>query len=69
MASGLRDSFTRSSVISNAMTPIGTFTKKIQRQDSPPVITPPRTGPTAIATPVTAPNSPSAVLRSRHWNA
>jgi hypothetical protein len=45
-------------------TPIGTFTRKIQRHDRPVVIRPPTTGPTATATPVTAPNTPNATPRS-----
>jgi hypothetical protein len=45
--------------------PMGRFTKKIQRQDSPLVSAPPSTGPTATATPVIAPNTPKATPRSR----
>ena len=63
-APGARDSSTRSRVTISAAMPIGRFTKKIQRQESPLVITPPSTGPTATATPVTAPKTPNAVPRS-----
>jgi hypothetical protein len=45
------------------------LTRKIQRQDKPLVIAPPSTGPTATATPVTAPKIPNAVPRSRPRNA
>ena len=49
--------------------PIGMLTRKIQRHDSPLVITPPSTGPTATAIPVIAPNTPKAMPRSLPWNA
>ena len=52
-----------------ATTQIGMFTKKIQRQDSPLVSTPPSTGPIATATPVVAPKTPNAVPRSLPWKA
>ena len=68
-APGSFDSSTRRSVIANAATPIGTLTKKIQRQFRPLVIAPPSTGPTATATPVTAPNAANATPRSRGVNA
>ena len=66
---GSRDSATRQRVTTIANTPTGMFTKKIPRQLQPVVITPPRTGPTATATPVTAPHTANAVPRSRPWNA
>ncbi len=68
-ACGSFDSSTRSSVTMSAKIPIGTLTKKIQRQFSPLVIAPPRTGPTATAMPVMAPNTPKATPRSFGWNA
>ncbi len=37
-------------------TPTGTFTKKIHSQPSPSTSTPPRIGPTSVATPATAPH-------------
>ena len=40
---------------SMATTPMGTLTKKIQRQPIPLVIAPPMSGPTATAPPITAP--------------
>jgi hypothetical protein len=64
-APGSRDSATRVSVMVMAAIPTGMFTKKIQRHPRPLVMTPPRTGPTATATPVTAPNTPNAAARSR----
>ncbi len=48
--------------------PIGTLTKKIHRQDSE-VSRPPSSGPMATARPVTAPQTPNAVPRSRPRNA
>jgi hypothetical protein len=51
--------------MSSATTPIGMFTKKIQRHEMPLVSSPPSTGPTATATPVTAPKIPNATPRSR----
>ena len=51
------------------MTPIGAFTKKIHRQDRPEVSRPPSSGPMATARPVTAPQTPNAVPRSRPRNA
>ena len=64
-APGSRDSSTRRSVITSAAIPIGTLTKKIQRQLRPLVMAPPSTGPTATAIPVTAPNAANATPRSR----
>ena len=48
---------------------MGMFTKKIPRQLQPVVMIPPSTGPTATATPVTAPQTARAVPRSRPWKA
>ena len=56
-------------VMRTAMTPMGTFTKKIQRQPMPLVIAPPMSGPMATAPPITAPYTPKAVPRSRPVNA
>src|ERR1022692_2310419 len=50
--------------ITTAMMPIGTFTKKIHRQDRPEVRMPPSSGPIATARPVTAPQTPNATPRS-----
>ncbi len=47
-----------------AKTPIGAFTKKIQRQDRPDVRMPPSSGPMATARPVTVPQTPKATPRS-----
>ncbi len=55
--------------MNTAATPIGTLTKKIHSQPMPEVMTPPSSGPTATAAPVTAPNTPKAVPRSLPWNA
>ena len=66
-ARGSRDSAIRRSVTTSATMPIGRLTRKIQRHDNPLVIAPPSTGPTATATPVTAPNTPNATPRSRPW--
>ena len=49
--------------------PIGTLTKKIASQPMPSVSTPPTSGPTATEAPVTAPQTPNAVPRSRPWKA
>ena len=64
LAWGARDSDTRSTAMTTAAMPNGTFTKKIQRQDRPVVSTPPASGPIATATPVTPPQMPNAVPRS-----
>ena len=69
VALGSRESATWVSVMKTATAPMGTFTKKIHFQPMPEVMTPPRTGPTATAAPVTAPNTPKAVPRSRPWKA
>ena len=52
---GSRDSDTCVSVSATAPMPIGTLTKKIHSQPMPEVITPPMTGPTATAAPITPP--------------
>jgi hypothetical protein len=62
------DSSTRQAVSTTASTPIGTLTRKIPRQLQSVVITPPSTGPSAVETPVMAPQTPNATPRSRPWN-
>ena len=69
LAFGSRDSLTWLRVRNTAATPIGTFTKKIHSQPMPEVITPPMTGPTATAAPITPPYTPKARPRSLPWNA
>ena len=64
LACGDRDSATIMTAITTAMMPIGTFTKKIHRQDRPEVRMPPSSGPIATARPVTAPQTPNATPRS-----
>ena len=54
-------------VRTTAATLTGRLTKKIHRQDSVSVSSPPRTGPTAAEPPATAPQTPNAVPRSRPW--
>ena len=56
---------TRQAVSATARTPIGTLTRKIPRQLQFVVITPPSTGPSAVDTPVIAPQTPNATPRSR----
>ena len=68
-ASGSRDSATLVSVTNTAAAPIGTLTKKIHSHPIPEVMTPPSTGPTATAAPLTAPKTPKAVPRSLPWKA
>ena len=63
-ARGTRDSATLIVVRATAAIPIGTFTKKIHRQDSPEISMPPSNGPMATARPVTAPQTPNAMPRS-----
>src|SRR5690348_13400600 len=60
-----RLSLSRIGVRMNAVTPIGTFTKKIHDQLSVDVNTPPIRTPAAAPKPPTAPQTPSATLRSR----
>lgn len=62
---GSRDSSTFDAVSASATTPIGTLTRKIQRQLSPSVSAPPTIGPIDTAAPVTAPQTPNATPRSR----
>ena len=69
LAPDARDSDTRMTEMITAITPIGAFTKKIHRQDRPEVSRPPSSGPIATARPVTAPQTPNAVPRSRPRNA
>ena len=66
---GACDSSTFASVIAIAPMPIGTLTRKIASQPMPSVSTPPTSGPTATEAPVTAPQTPNAVPRSRPWKA
>src|ERR671930_2441871 len=68
-AAGSNDSSTDASVTASAARPIGTLTKKIQRQSRAAMMTPPSTGPIASATPVTPPNTPNATPRSGPRNA
>ncbi len=56
-----RDSGTTRSVSQIATTLTGRFTQKIHRQPGPSVSSPPSTGPTAAAAPLTAPHTPSAI--------
>ncbi len=63
--SGSRDSSSLDIVSASARIPIGTLTKKIQRQLSASVSAPPTTGPIDTAAPVTAPHTPKATPRSR----
>ena len=51
--------------MTTAATLIGRLTKKIQRQSRCWVSSPPRIGPVAAAAPLTAPQTPKAVPRSR----
>ena len=66
---GSRDSRTLARVMASAPTPIGTLTRNTASQPKPSVSTPPSTGPTATAAPVTAPKAPKAMPRSRPWKA
>src|SRR3954449_12479692 len=60
-----RLSRSKTGVRMNAATPIGTFTKKIHDQLRADVSTPPSSTPAAAPKPPTAPQTPSAMLRSR----
>ncbi len=60
---GSLDSETRVNVSTSAKIPIGTLMKKIDSQLMPSTSTPPISGPTATAAPVTAPQIPIAVPR------
>ena len=57
---GSRDSRSRAIAATNAATPIGRFRKKMDRQPSVSVSTPPTSGPIAVAPPRVAPKTPSA---------
>ena len=50
--------------MASATMPTGRLTRKMPRQLIPVVMTPPRTGPSDVATPVTAPQMPKATPRS-----
>jgi len=60
-----RDSGTYSAVSTIAATPIGTLTKNTARQLNASTSAPPRTGPSAMLSPITAPHTPIAWARSR----
>lgn len=62
-----RDSRTTRSVSQTAAALTGRLTKNTHRQLSPCVSSPPSTGPSAAAAPLTAPHTPSATDRSRPW--
>ena len=49
-------------------TPIGRFTKKIQRQSNAVTSSPPSVGPAIVATPATAPQMPNAAPRRSGGN-
>ncbi len=65
---GLRDSRSRATPPANAATPMGRLMKKIDRQPSVSVSTPPASGPMALAPPSVAPNAPSARARAAPEN-
>ena len=64
---GRRDSLSVRRAMTIVARPIGTLTKKIQRQERPWVSRPPMIGPAATAAPEVAPQMPKAVPRSRPW--
>src|SRR3954467_5050089 len=64
-ASGRRDSWSKRYDAAMARTPMGTLTKKTQRQDNHEVRTPPRMAPDAPPAPATALHVPIARLRAR----
>ena len=64
---GACDSSTCVSASAIATIPTGRLTRKIASQPMPSVSTPPTSGPTATEAPVTAPQTPNAVPRSRPW--
>lgn len=66
-ALGLRDSGSTARDRAMATTLTGRLTRKIHRQPKYSVSSPPRTGPTAAAAPLTAPQTPKAIPRSRPW--
>ena len=65
---GLRDSRSRATPPANAATPMGRLTKKMDRQPSVSVSTPPASGPMAVAPPSVAPKAPSARARAAPEN-
>lgn len=67
-ARGLRDSRTRNAPTNSAAMPAGTLMKKIHRQDSASVSSPPISGPVATASPTAAPKAVNAVARAFPWN-
>src|SRR5689334_19545690 len=60
-----RDSGTTSAVSTTAAIPTGMFTQKMPRHPTVATSTPPSTGPSAMLRPNTAPQTPSALARSR----
>ena len=68
LCSGSLDSRSWRAPKTTATTPIGMLTRKIHRQESHEVSIPPASGPIATAAPITAPQIPNAVPRSRPWN-
>ncbi len=62
---GARDSGTNFSVSSSAATPTGRLSQKIDRQPTDSTSSPPTSGPAAMETPMTAPQTPIARARSR----
>ncbi len=67
LARGSRDSATDRRVTYTARAQTGRLTKKIQRQPKCSVSSPPMIGPAAAAAPLTAPQTPKAIPRSRPW--
>ena len=64
---GSRDSRSLRTASVSANAPIGTFTKKIQRQLSASVMIPPSSGPAATASPIVEPQAAIAFPRSGPW--
>ena len=60
---GPNDSATAGRTAAKAVRPSGTLTRKIQRQPSPSVSSPPTSGPTARASPMVAAHAPTAPAR------
>ena len=56
---GSRDSRSRATPAAKAATPMGRLMKKMDRQPSVSVSTPPASGPIAVAPPIAAPKTPS----------
>ena len=65
---GSRDSRSRATPPANAATPMGRLMKKMDRQPSVSVSTPPASGPMAVAPPIVAPKTPSARARAAPEN-